>query len=74
MRTSTLATDDRVTSLARVLAGFAGSVIIIMVIKSSQKIFKTVMLKANLVPASRRELDFDSGANFGARSKNFIFE
>ena len=26
MRTSTLATDDRVTSLARVLAGFAGSV------------------------------------------------
>ena len=42
--------------------------------KNSQKIVKTVTLKANLVPASRRELDFASGASFGARSKKFQFE
>ena len=36
-----------------------------------QKFSKIATTKANLVPASRRVIDLTSGANFGARSKNF---
>ena len=64
-------TSRFVTSQPRYLAQSAGSVIFIIVIKSSQKFFKKVTLKANLVPASRRELDLAPGANFGARAKYF---
>ena len=76
MRTSTLATVYRtrfVTSLARVLTGWL-VVLPERKIVSNQNISVNDTLKANLVPASRRELDFVSGASFGARSKKFQFE